>query len=121
VSSAEPVHRPLSLNEHSVLLWVLRALRDRTEAEVLYKQSTVAEVLGGPLTMLELVVPHSQASALIPDGPLPVRAVAFDDDGSALGELVVWVSGGYLSAIEYAWYTDSVPTELPAPGQLRKR
>jgi len=120
MSDIESLDRPLSLSEHAVVLWVLRALPDRGEAELLYAQSTAATVHGGPLTMRELTIPPSQVSAPIPNGPLPVRAVAYDEDGTLLGELLVWVSDGYLSAIEYAWYTDSAPTELPAPSQLRQ-
>jgi hypothetical protein len=110
----------LSLTEHAVLLWVLCALPDRGEAELLYEQSVVAKIHGGPLTMRELAIPASARPASILDGPLPVRAFASDEIGNLLGELLVWVSDGYLSTIEYAWYTDSVPTELPAPSQLRE-
>jgi hypothetical protein len=94
-------------------------LPDHDEAELLYAQSTAAVVQNSPITMRELAIPPSCAPVPIPDGPLPVRAVACGTDGTLLGELLVWVSGGYLSAIEYAWYTDAAPTELPAPNQLR--
>lgn len=120
MSGSEPQDRPLSLSEHAALLWVLRAVPDRRDAELLYMQSLVAAVQGGPLTMRELAIPSACAAAPIPDGPLPVRAVAYDDDGAPIGELLVWVADGYLSAIEYAWYTDSAPAELPAPCQLRQ-
>lgn len=30
-----------------------------------------------------------------------------------MGEVLVWVGGGYLSAIEYAWVTDKTPDRLP--------
>jgi hypothetical protein len=120
MSGTESQDRALSLSEHAALLWVLRALPDGGKAELLYAQSMAAAVQGGPLTMRELAIPSSCAAAPIPDGPLNVRAVAYDDDGTLLGELLVWVTDGYLSAIEYAWYTDSAPTELPAPRQLRQ-
>lgn len=38
---------------------------------------------------------------------MPVRAFA---EG---GEVLVWVTGGYLSALEYAWTTDAVPVAMP--------
>ena len=119
MSDAKILPRRLSLSEHAVLLWILRALPNRGEAELLYVQSTAAVIEGGPLTMLSLSIPPSHAPTSIPDGPLPIHAVAYDDEGALLGELLVWVSGGYLSAIEFAWYTDSAPIELPAPSQLR--
>ena len=120
MSGVESLDRPLSLSEHAALIWVLRELPDRREAELLHAQSLAATVHGGPLTMRELTIPPSHAPVASPDGPLPVRAFAYDDDGTLLGELLVWVSNGYLSAIEYAWYTDLAPSELPAPSQLRQ-
>ena len=120
MSDVESMDRSLSLNEHAALMWVLRVMPDSGEAELLYAQSLVATVTGGSLTMRELGVPPSCAPVACSDGPLPVRAVAYDEDGALLGEVLVWVSNGYLSAIEYAWYTDLVPRALPAPHQLRQ-
>jgi hypothetical protein len=36
-----------------------------------------------------------------------------DDAGEYVGEVIVWATDGYLSAIEYAWVTDDPPTSLP--------
>lgn len=119
MTGTESLGRPLSLGEHAVVLWILAALPDRAVAELLYRQSIAAVVTGGPLTMLELAIPPSALPVPIPDGPLPARAGAYDHDGTPLGELLVWMSSGYLSAIEYAWYTDAAPAELPAPSDLR--
>lgn len=111
---------PMTLSTHAVVLWVLRALPSQEAAEALYLQSMVASIAGGPPTMLELEVPSSCEPAHIPDGPLPVRAVALDGQGRTVGEVLVWVSNGYLSTVEYAWYTDEAPTELPPTSQLRQ-
>lgn len=119
MTGTESLGRQLSLGEHAVVLWILAALPDSAVAELLHRQSIAAVVTGGPITMRELAIPQSLAPAPLPNGPLPVRAVARDDDGTPLGEVLVWVSGGYLSAIEYAWYTDAAPAELPAPSDLR--
>jgi hypothetical protein len=112
--------RSMTLGTHAVLLWVLRAIPDQMAAQLLYEQSMAASVVGGPITMIELSVPPSSEPADIADGPLPVRTVALDEMGGMMGEVLVWVSGGYLSAIEYAWYTDEAPTELPPTNQLRQ-
>jgi len=110
----------MTLSTHAVLLWVLRAMPDHAAAQVLYEQSMVASVTSGPVTMVELAIPPSCESADVPDGPLPVRAVALDGQGQPVGEVLVWVSNGYLSTIEYAWYTDVAPTELPPTSRLRQ-
>ncbi|MGW4646484.1 hypothetical protein [Kitasatospora sp. NPDC004289] len=51
---------------------------------------------------------------------LPVGAEVYDEDGGYVGELLLWAEGGeYLSALEYAWVTDEMPTVLPAVERLR--
>ena len=36
-----------------------------------------------------------------------------------MGELLVWATDGYLSAIEFAWVTDEMPDELPTRDDIR--
>lgn len=53
----------------------------------------------------------------VADGPLPVRA--FVQNGPEYrGEILVWVRGGRLSGLEYAWVTDDPPTRWPRPDEL---
>jgi hypothetical protein len=53
----------------------------------------------------------------VPDGPVPVRA--FVPNGAEYrGEILVWVQGGRLSGLEYAWVTDDVPTRWPRPDEI---
>jgi hypothetical protein len=111
--------RPLSLREHAALLWVLSALDDPVQSEVLYRQSDEVLVGSGTPTMVELTLDKASARADLPDGPLPIRAVAYDDAGTPIGEVLVWIEDGLLSALEHAWYTDSRPDEFPPASQLR--
>ncbi|WP_328393671.1 hypothetical protein [Nocardia sp. NBC_00416] len=41
-----------------------------------------------------------------------------DPVGRPIGEIILWVEAGRLSGIEYAWYTDERPTQLPEPDQI---
>jgi hypothetical protein len=50
--------------------------------------------------------------------PLPVGALVRDDAGEPVGELLVWLDGGRLAGLEYAWFTDDPPTELPDPANV---
>jgi hypothetical protein len=52
-------------------------------------------------------------AAELPDGPVPVAAQVIDPDGAYLGELLLWVADGRMSALEYSWVTDEPPTHLP--------
>lgn len=76
-------------------------------ASVLREQVEVAAVSGGIPTLLHLVVAQPVDTVGSEDGPVPVRAFA---EG---GEVLLWVTGGYLSALEYAWTTDAVPVAMP--------
>jgi hypothetical protein len=53
----------------------------------------------------------------LPDGPLPVRAFVPNTE-EYRGEILVWVQGGRLSGLEYAWVTDDPPTRWPRPDEI---
>jgi hypothetical protein len=88
-------------------------------ADALLDQLPATRVLGGLPTFLDLAVAPSAPRSRCPDGPLPGSAVVLDDSGQPIGEILVWVEHGYLSAVEYAWYTDEPPLEWPSPEALR--
>ncbi|MFJ9056594.1 hypothetical protein OHB07_24185 [Streptomyces sp. NBC_00111] len=46
-------------------------------------------------------------------GVVPVDATVVDPTGSLFGEILLWATEGFLSAIEYAWYGDEPPSTLP--------
>jgi hypothetical protein len=72
-----------------------------------------AVVVSGTQTQLDLAVLAEMAPS-VGDGPIPTRAVVVGSAGDPTGELIVWVSNGYLSGLEYAWFTDEAPTEMPS-------
>jgi hypothetical protein len=48
--------------------------------------------------------------------PLESEATVIDDAGEPSGGILLWLDDhGFLSAIEYFWYTDERPTEFPRP------
>jgi hypothetical protein len=64
--------------------------------------------------MLELMsVPTLRASAF-PDGPIPLSMLVLNDAGDSVGELLIWVQHGFLSGLEFAWWTDCAPVDLPS-------
>jgi hypothetical protein len=89
------------------------------EAAALREQIETVQVLGGPLTMLELAVSADCPRMVGPDGPLSQSAVVVAADGREVGELIAWITGGHLATLEYAWWTDDPPPELPTAGNLR--
>jgi hypothetical protein len=112
------VSRTLEPNEHDLLLKILDARTFEGAAEL---RAQVAEtvVVSGPPTFLDLEVGSEAPSAVCSDGPIPVRTFVRDDEGETVGELLVWVTAGRLSALEFAWVTDEQPVSLPTPDELQ--
>ncbi len=66
---------------------------------------------GSPSVDLE-VLPDAARVSPAADGILADGAVTAPG-GAPIGELILWVADGALSAIEYSWYTDERPASLP--------
>ncbi|MGY2033379.1 hypothetical protein [Nocardia abscessus] len=85
-------------------------------AQVPYAQVVATWGIGSPSVDLSVRPGAVQASGS-PDGIFASGAVT-DRSGSPIGEVILWVENGWLSGIEYAWYTDERPHALPEPGQI---
>jgi hypothetical protein len=114
------VGRALGKNEKALVEFLLRP--DFPGVKELRKQVSATTVLGSAhpesLSMTLSVAQEAKASPC-PDGPVPGRVWAYAKDGSALGTLLLWVTDGFLSAVEYGWVTDEAPDELPLVSALK--
>jgi hypothetical protein len=111
--------RNLSDAERDVLTFMLSA--DFAGAHELRAQIPYCEVIAvwvDGLPSVELAVTGRVKKALLADGEIPIGSEVRDNAGKYLGEILVWVTDGCLSAIEYAWITDDPPAELPAIANL---
>lgn len=88
------------------------------ESEALHRQIDGIRAVAGPITMLDFVVDRTCGRLDRPDGPLKEVFQVGRAGGEPVGELLTWVSDGYLSGLEYAWWTDEPPTALPDPADL---
>jgi hypothetical protein len=109
--------RSLSANEDAALRWILW-LEDFPGAEELRAQIEHVRATWGRTTEMDLEVADA-APAAISDGVLSVAALVVDAHEQPDGFITVWIRGGYLSHIEYSWFTDLMPTEYPSPDRLR--
>jgi hypothetical protein len=80
----------------------------------LLQQVDGVDVAGGPVTMIDLVVSAGLPAASVADGPIPLSAVVTGADGNTVGEILVWVTGGHLSTLEFAWWSEQAPAKLPS-------
>jgi hypothetical protein len=62
---------------------------------------------------VDLLVLEGAPRSPVGSGVVPVDATVVDELGSLFGEILLWVTDGYLSAIEYAWYGDESPRAFP--------
>ena len=97
---------------------VLRQADFPGSAELLQQASSV-RVIGGPITMLDLHSSDASAASAFTDGPVPLSMLVSDSAGNPIGELIIWVEQGYLSGLEFAWWTDDPPDELPTADHVR--
>lgn len=114
------VPRELNEAERAVLRRVLSVdFPGAAELRAQVEHAVVTAPWGDRSVSVDLEVDGDAARrADLPSGPVPVDASVSDADGSLLGEIIVWTGSGQLSAIEYAWYTDAAPTELPPPERV---
>lgn len=114
------VGRALTKNEKALLGFLLRP--DFPGVKELRNQVAATSVLGSAdpeSVSLTLSVAQEAVAAPFPDGPVPGRVWAYAKDGSALGTLLLWVTDGFLSAVEYGWVTDEAPDALPTVSALK--
>lgn len=118
--SSTPIQpRPLTDLESDVitkLLSVGGAGADEFRTQIPYLQVIATWGVGSP--SVELAVrPGAAQAAGFADGIFANGAVT-DRNELPVGEIILWVENGWLSGIEYAWYTDERPRVLPEPAQI---
>jgi hypothetical protein len=113
--------RPLTVLEHQVIRAILvdgcpgvAELRAQLGSA---KVSAKWQPSGSP--SIDLDISADLPTAQVADGVLPVDAHVYDEAGNYVGELLVWLSGGRLSSLEFAWVTDEMPLSLPPVNSIR--
>jgi hypothetical protein len=87
------------------------------------EQISAVRDVSGPVTMLDLDVPSGAKRIDLPDGPYEgphdgVRIEVVSEGGEPLGGILVWIKAGQLSALEYFWYTEEPPAQLPPVNRI---
>lgn len=111
--------RPLTVPEAAVIRKMLSAGRHGSAeylAQIPYAQVISTWGAGSPSVDIE-VRPCPAPAGGVTDGIVANGAVA-DPAGRPIGEVILWAEAGQLSGIEYAWYTDERPRQLPEPDQI---
>ncbi|MFC9964573.1 hypothetical protein [Nocardia ignorata] len=111
--------RPLTALESEVVTKLLSVGGvDAEELRAQIPHSHVVATWGVGSPSVDLAVdPKSARPASAADG-IYANAAVTDHNGSPVGEIILWIDNGWLSSIEYAWYTDERPRILPEPTQI---
>ena len=114
--------RPLNPTELAIVQTIYATLED-TQRQTLQAQLTglVVTAAWAQDSASVDILPAVDAKPIpadLNDGILPVRAIAYEGEDVA-GEILLWITDGILSAIEYAYYLGDTPAHLPTPEQIR--
>jgi hypothetical protein len=111
--------RPLTTDERRVLDLMLSA--EFEGVEELRCQAGEAVVIGRcrcGCPTIDLDVSSDSPPSAIP-GPLAPFEGRVSTEGEApSGEIILFVKAGFLTSMEYVYYTDLPPTEWPGPDRL---
>lgn len=110
--------RALSASERAALTAVLSRQPPEHRWALAAQLATARVEESSSLHMLDLVVDHQAPVITVDDGPLTGRTLVVTDRGEMTGEIIVWVRGGMLSALEHAWYSEEPPAAWPEPHEL---
>lgn len=70
------------------------------------------------LPSIDIIIGESCPASSFPTESSPLSRHVQDDEGYPIGTLQLWIEAGRISALEYAWYTDDPPTDLPPNDQI---
>jgi hypothetical protein len=107
----------------SDVLALIRAVAENIpeeEKRTLLRQAEQAKVIKEiPGRILDVSVPETATPVeTITDGPVrPIPALQ-DESGRIVGELIIWMTSGYLVGVERPWFTDVPPQEWPEVSAL---
>lgn len=114
--SSSRTRRTLAATEYEICRKILEAFGD---ANLMVQLDHTEVVVGSPPMHIDLVVNPGQPRSGRRDGPLPINTSVVSDAGTDYGEILIWITDGYLSGIEHPWWSDEMPAAWPAPTNVR--
>ena len=108
--------RPMTADESSIIRTILSgagthlggALADDLEGALVSRSTT---------WILDVKPKSPAAGSDLPDGPFPARAFV-PSNAAYRGEIIIWLTDGHISGLEYAWTSDQPPLRWPRPDEM---
>lgn len=111
--------RPMSADESDLIRAIITSAGVRG-AEVLAGDLDSAVVSHETHWVLGVKTPNPAAAGPFPDGPFPARTFV-PNESDYQGEIIIWLSDGHISGLEFARVTDQPPSRWPRPGEIEVR
>jgi len=109
--------RAMSSEERRVITSAITAAEFPGAAALLGELSGAMVSNSTPWILDVQVSPAAHSAVDLPDGPFPARAYVPSAEGYE-GEIIVWLTGGHVSGLEYAWITSDPPSRWPLPDEM---
>ena len=108
--------RPISSEETSVIRSVL------SQADVRGSDSLIADLDGALVAnetawILDVNVSNTDHGTDLPNWPFPAHAFV-PNSAEYQGEVIIWITDGHVSGLEYAWVSDYPPTRWPRADEM---
>jgi hypothetical protein len=108
--------RPMSQEEAGVIQAVVSAAGIR-RSDALIEDLNDAFVSNSTPWILDVKVADTDEGSGLPDGPFPARAFV-PSNAAYQGEIIIWLTNGHVSGLEYAWISEEPPTRWPRPNEM---
>jgi hypothetical protein len=108
--------RPISSEEAAVIRSIL------SQADIRLSAPLIADLDGALVAnettwILDVKVSNSDEGADLPNGPFPAQAFV-PHSAEYQGEVIIWITDGHVSGLEYAWVSDDPPTRWPRSDEM---
>jgi hypothetical protein len=108
--------RPISPEEAAVIRSIL------SQADIRRSGPLIADLDGAlvaneTMWILDVKVSNKDEGADLPNGPFPAQAFV-PNSAEYQGEVIIWITDGHVSGLEYAWVSDSPPTSWPRADEM---
>jgi hypothetical protein len=108
--------RPISSEESAVIRSIL-SRADISGSGPLLGDLDGALVANETQWILDVKVSNTGEGADLPNGPFPAQAFV-PNSAEYQGEVIIWITDGHVSGLEYAWVSDDPPTRWPRADEM---
>lgn len=108
--------RPISPEEDAVIRSIL------SQADIAHSGALLANLDGALVAnetrwILDVKASNNEVGVDLPNGPFPAQALV-PNSAEYQGEVIIWLTDGRISGLEYAWVSDDPPTRWPRADEM---